>query len=123
MITTDKYAKHQRRKMRVRKKVVGTTARPRLSVCRTNRHIIAQVVDDTKGVTLAYATTAVNDLKSQSGRKTFANVEFAKIVGTKVAQAALAVGVTQVVFDRGGYPYHGVVRSLAEAAREAGLVF
>jgi large subunit ribosomal protein L18 len=123
MITTDKYKKHQRRKMRVRKKVVGTPARPRLSVCRTNRHLIAQVIDDSTGKTLAYATTAVGALKAESGRKTFANAEFAKIVGTKVAQAALAAGVTQVVFDRGGYPYHGVVRSLAEAAREAGLVF
>jgi large subunit ribosomal protein L18 len=122
MITTDKYKKHQRRKMRVRKKVTGTTERPRLSVCRTNRHLIAQVIDDSRGVTLAYATTAVKDLQS-GDRKTFANKEFAKIVGTKIAEAAKAAGVTQVVFDRGGYPYHGVVRCLAEAAREAGLVF
>jgi large subunit ribosomal protein L18 len=96
------------------KKVFGTTERPRLCVKKTLRHIIAQVVNDEKGVTLAYAV---------SGKGEKNNIETAKKVGTAVAKSAVAAGVKQVVFDRRDYYYHGKVKALAEGAREAGLSF
>jgi large subunit ribosomal protein L18 len=101
---------------RIRKNIVGTAERPRLCVFRSNREIYAQLIDDEKGVTLLQATSLKGDLK---GNK----VEVAKSVGLQLAEKAKANGVDSVVFDRGGYLYHGRVKSLAEGAREGGLVF
>jgi large subunit ribosomal protein L18 len=106
-----------RRHRRVRKKVRGTAARPRLSVFRSSRHIYAQVIDDVNGRTLAAASTMEKDAR---GGVT-ANVDAAKGVGQRIAQRAKDAGVTTVVFDRGGFKYHGRVAALADAAREAGL--
>jgi large subunit ribosomal protein L18 len=104
-----------RRHFRLRKKVVGSTERPRLVVTRSARHLFAQVVDDGKGVTLASAST----FKSTDGDKTAQ----AKAAGARLAEAAKAAGVTQVVFDRGGNTYTGRIAAFADAAREAGLEF
>jgi large subunit ribosomal protein L18 len=108
-----------RRHFRVRKKVSGTPARPRLVVTRSTRHIFAQVVDDIAGHTLAAASTLDGSLKGAEGDKTAR----AKAVGALVAQRAKEQGVNAVVFDRGGNRYHGRVAALADAAREAGLEF
>ena len=108
-----------RRHERVRKTVSGTPGRPRLAVYRSLTHIYAQVIDDERGHTLAAASTVEKTLKSGSGNKSAR----AKAVGTAVAKKAIDAGVTQVVFDRGGNRYHGRVKALAEAAREAGLEF
>ncbi|HEY1655321.1 MAG TPA: 50S ribosomal protein L18 [Candidatus Tumulicola sp.] len=109
------------RHARLRKKISGTPERPRLLVRRTLHHIYATVVDDRRGQTLAAASTAdksvAADLKSRT------NVAAAKAVGAAIAAKAAAAGIREVVFDRGGYKYHGRVRALADAAREAGLTF
>jgi large subunit ribosomal protein L18 len=102
---------------RIRKKVRGTSERPRLAVFRSVSHIYAQVIDDENGKTLAAASTVQKDLGVKSG----GNIEAAQIVGRTVAERALAAGVSQVVFDRGGYVYHGRVKALLDATREAGL--
>ncbi|MBP0727072.1 50S ribosomal protein L18 [Bacillus sp. RG28] len=120
MITkADKNAVRKKRHGRVRTKLSGTQERPRLNVFRSSQHIYAQVIDDVNGVTLASASTLDKDL-SLNGT---GNVEAAKQVGLLVAKRATEKGVTEVVFDRGGYLYHGRVKALAEAAREAGLQF
>ena len=106
---------------RVRQRVVGTPERPRLCVHRSIGHIYAQVVDDQNGRTLVSASSI--DKGTRTGLKGGGNVAAAKIVGKTVAERALAAGVKQVVFDRGGYMYHGRVEALANAAREAGLKF
>lgn len=108
-----------RRHRRVRKKIHGTAERPRLAVHRSNKHVIAQVIDDDSGRTLAAASTSEADLRASSG----STVDAAGKVGTLVADRAKAAGVTQVVFDRGGFQYHGRIAALAAAAREAGLEF
>ena len=107
----------QRIHVRIRRKLSGTTERPRLNVYRSLNHIYAQVIDDSKGLTLASASTMA--LKLTTG----GNVAAAKEVGKKVAEEAVAKGVKKVVFDRGGYLYHGRIKALADAAREAGLEF
>jgi large subunit ribosomal protein L18 len=107
-----------RRHRRVRKKVRGTTERPRLAVFRSNQHITAQIIDDRAGHTLAAASTTEADLKGSGG-----NVSGAEQVGERLAERAKAAGVSTVVFDRGGFHYHGRVAALAEAARKAGLEF
>jgi large subunit ribosomal protein L18 len=104
---------------RIRRKVQGTTARPRLAVFRSLHHIYAQVIDDEKGVTLCAASTT----EKSSGVSRGGNMDAAKAIGKMIADRAKEKGITAVVFDRGGYLYHGRVRSLAEAAREAGLQF
>ncbi len=104
---------------RIRKKVEGTPERPRLCVFRSLNHIYVQVVDDAKGATLCAASTVEKSLNLKSG----GNLEAAKAVGKTIAERARAKGIESVVFDRGGYLYHGRVKSLAEAAREAGLKF
>ncbi len=109
----------KRRHHRVRKKVVGTAERPRLAVFRSSKHITAQVIDDRTGRTLAYASTVEADLRDAHG----GNVAAATRVGQLVASRAKAAGVEKVVFDRGGFGYHGRVAALAAAAREAGLEF
>jgi large subunit ribosomal protein L18 len=108
-----------RRHERVRKTVAGTPERPRLAVYRSLTHIYAQVIDDERGHTLAAASTVEKTLKGGSGNKSAR----AKAVGAAVAKKAMDAGVTKVVFDRGGNRYHGRVKALAEAAREAGLQF
>ena len=103
---------------RIRKKLSGTTERPRLAVFRSVAHIYAQVIDDSKGVTLASASTLENGVTETGG-----NIAAAKLIGQRVAERAREQGIGTVVFDRGGYQYHGRVKALAEAAREAGLEF
>ncbi len=104
-------------KSRIRKKVQGTTERPRLAVFRSLNHIYAQVIDDEKGMTLASASTTEKDL----GIKTGGNIKAAQAIGKAIAERAQSAGVSQVVFDRGGYVYHGRVKALLDATREAGL--
>lgn len=106
-----------RRHLRVRKKVTGSTARPRLVVSRSAKHIFAQIVDDTVGRTLASASTLDVTVKDAEGDKTAK----AKLVGALLAERAKSAGITAVVFDRGGFKYHGRVAALADSAREAGL--
>ena len=108
-----------RRHFRVRKRITGTAERPRLVVTRSARHLVAQIVDDSKGYTLASASTMEKDLRAQSSDKT----KKARTVGQLVADRAKAKGVTQVVFDRGGFAYHGRVAAFADALREGGLEF
>lgn len=110
-----------RRHSRVRRKVSGTAPRPRLSVFRSNVHIYAQVIDDSAGRTLVAASTVESGLESALAGKN--KTEQAKVVGAAIAERAKAVGIEQVVFDRGGFMYHGRIQALADAAREAGLVF
>ena len=116
---TSRSAQRQRRQRRVRKKVTGTTARPRLSVFRSNRHISAQIIDDENGLTVAAASTSETALRDT----TTSNKDAASKVGTLLAERAQAAGVESVVFDRGGNKYHGRVAALADAARAAGLKF
>ena len=108
----------ERRKKRIRKKDFGTPERPRLTIFRTNSHMYAQIVDDLSGSTLAAASTLESSLSDASG-----NVAGAEKVGELVAERAKAVGITAVVFDRGGNLYHGRIAALADAARKAGLEF
>ncbi len=116
----DRNKARKKRHLRIRSKVAGTAERPRLNVFRSNDHIYAQVIDDERGHTLAAASTLEPALRSQPGRLT---VEKARIVGQLVGERALAQGVRKVVFDRGGYRYHGRVAALADGARSAGLEF
>jgi large subunit ribosomal protein L18 len=104
---------------RIRQKVGGSGERPRLAIFRSVNHIYAQVIDDKAGVTLVSASTTEKDWKGRTG----GNIAAAKEIGKAIAERAKEKGITRVVFDRGGYLYHGRVRSLAEAAREAGLEF
>ena len=113
-----KIERRQRIKFRIKKIVSGTAQKPRLVVFRSNSEIYAQIIDDTKGVTLVAASSRDKDLKA-TGTKT----ERAKQVGEAIAKKALAAGIETVSFDRGGYLYHGRVKSLAEGAREGGLKF
>jgi len=111
----------KRRHLRVRKKIFGTPGRPRLNVYRSLRHIYAQVIDDTKGVTLASASSLSLELKAGSQKKN--NKETAVLVGRLIAQKAREKGLKKVVFDRGGYIFHGRIKALADAAREGGMEF
>ena len=108
-----------RRAFRVRKKVAGTATRPRLVVSRSSRHLFVQVIDDTQGKTLAYASTMETDLRADKGDKTAKS----KAVGALIASRAKAVGVSTVVFDRAGNKYHGRIAAVADSARENGLEF
>jgi large subunit ribosomal protein L18 len=116
-------ALRQRRHTRVRRKVSGTPERPRLAVNRSLRHITAQVIDDSSGRTLAAASTSDRELAAVLAGKSGGNVSAAEAVGRLVATRAKAVGVSKVVFDRGGFKYHGRVAALADAARSEGLEF
>ncbi|GBF96192.1 50S ribosomal protein L18 [Raphidocelis subcapitata] len=111
-----------KRHFSIRKKISGTTERPRLAVYRSNQHIYAQVIDDTRSVTLASASTLTPEVKS-AVEGNGATVSAAQAVGKKVAELAKAAGVEKVAFDRGGFTYHGRIQALADAAREAGLSF
>lgn len=120
MITKqDKNAVRKKRHARVRAKLSGTSARPRLNVFRSNKHIYAQLIDDTKGVTLVSASTLDKELSLEST----SNIEATQKVGELVAKRAVEKGISSVVFDRGGYLYHGRIQALADAARENGLQF
>ena len=112
-----KNKERQRRHARIRRKLSGTAEAPRLNVFRSNKHIHCQIIDDEKGNTLVACSSV--DMKLENG----GNIEAAKAVGTELAKRALDKGIDTVVFDRGGYIYHGRVKALAEAAREAGLNF
>lgn len=114
-----KTARRQRIRFNIRKNVSGTTSKPRLSVFRSNTDIYAQLIDDTKGVTIAAASTKDKDIKAQAGTKS----EKSKLVGAAVARKAVELGVKEVIFDRSGYLYHGRVKSVADGAREGGLQF
>ena len=117
----DKNEIRKRKHLRVRKSVSGTTERPRLCVYRSNSHIYAQIIDDEAGVTLVSASSLDKDIKGEISNGS--NIEAASAVGKLVAERAAAKEIKDVVFDRGGYLYHGRVQALAEAAREAGLNF
>ncbi|WP_050613646.1 50S ribosomal protein L18 [Bacillus testis] len=120
MITKlDKNSVRLKRHGRVRAKLSGTESRPRLNVYRSNKHIYAQLIDDVNGVTLASASTLDKDL----GLESTGNIEAAQKVGETIAKRAAEKGYSSVVFDRGGYLYHGRVKALADAARENGLEF
>ena len=119
MITkTNRKLERERRHARVRTKISGTSECPRLCVYRSNSNIYAQVIDDTKGVTLVSASTLDKEVKTKKSNK-----EAAKEVGALVAKRAIEKNIKTVVYDRGGYIYHGIIKELAEAAREAGLEF
>jgi large subunit ribosomal protein L18 len=109
--------RRSRIKMGIRKKISGTSERPRLTVFRSNRGIYAQIIDDIKGVTLAAAST------TELGPKSRLNVENSKNIGKKLAEKAIASGIQSIVFDRNGYLYHGNIKAFAEGAREGGLKF
>jgi large subunit ribosomal protein L18 len=120
MITKpDKNVVRKKRHARIRAKLAGTAERPRLNVFRSNKHIYAQLIDDTKGVTLVSASTLDKEFNLEST----GNIEAAQKVGELIAKRALEKGYKAVVFDRGGYLYHGRVKALADAARENGLEF
>ena len=122
MITKgDKNKARLKRHLRVRKKINGTAARPRLSVFRSSKHVYAQLIDDVSGVTIAAASSQDKELAGAISNG--GNIEAATKVGELIAKRAQAKGVSQVVFDRGGYLYHGRIQALATAAREAGLEF
>jgi large subunit ribosomal protein L18 len=114
----DKKKLRAKRHLRVRKKIFGTSERPRLAVYRSEKNIYAQVIDDVKGITLVSASTLDKDFQGVGSNK-----EAAKIVGKNIADKAIKNGINEVVFDRGGYIYHGRIQNLAEGAREAGLKF
>ena len=109
----------QKIRYRIRKKISGTASKPRLSVFRSNTDIYAQLIDDDKGVTVAAASSKQKDISAQKTNKTSKS----KMVGEAIARKATELGINSIVFDRGGYVYHGRVKALAEGAREAGLVF
>ncbi len=115
---TNRKLERERRHKRVRTKISGTPECPRLCVFRSNTNVYAQIIDDTKGVTLVQASTLDKEVKTKHSNK-----EAAKEVGTLVAKRAIEKNIKNVVYDRGGYIYHGVVKELAEAARAAGLEF
>ena len=117
--TSKKTLKRSRIRRRIRGKIRGSEAKPRLSIFRSNRAIYAQIIDDDKGVTLASCSSQIKDINSQA----VSAIEKSKMVGTKIAGIAKEKGIESIVFDRGGYKYHGRVKALAEGAREGGLTF
>lgn len=119
-VSSQRHAGRLRRHRRVRKKITGTAERPRLAVYRSNKHITVQLINDLDGHTVASASTVEPDQRKLGSGS---NVDAAKRIGTLVAQRAKAAGVTKVVYDRGGFIYHGRVAAAADAAREAGLEF
>lgn len=118
LLKADKNETRKKRHLRVRNRLSGTAARPRLCVFRSLAHIYAQIIDDEKGVTLTAASSVEKDFEGSGS-----NIAGAKKVGAAIAKKALEKGISEVVFDRGGYIYHGRIAALAEAAREGGLKF
>lgn len=119
--TGKKYSGWQKRKARVRKKILASTTRPRLNVFRSNKHIYAQLVDDSNGTTIVSSSTVIKALEKAASKKN--KTEAARLVGSAIGKLAIEKGIKDVVFDRSGYLFHGRVASLAEGAREAGLNF
>jgi large subunit ribosomal protein L18 len=117
MAKKDKAAVRRGVRTRIRRRVQGTAERPRLAIFRSLNHIYAQLIDDERGATLASASSVEKDLRGSTG----GNIEAARRVGRAIAERAIAAGIEQVVFDRGGFRYHGRVKALSDAAREAGL--
>ena len=111
--------RRERLRFRIRKTVSGTTARPRLAVFRSNKEIYAQIIDDVNGVTITAASTRDKEIDASKSNK----IDAAKLVGKAIAEKAIKAGVESITFDRGGYLYHGRIKSLAEGAREGGLKF
>ncbi len=122
MLETKNLARREKRHLRIRKKVQGTAERPRLSIYKSLKHLYIQLIDDQSARCLVSATTNTKSNKA-SGKKTFSNVDSAKEIGRMIAEKAREAGHELVVFDRSGYRYHGVVKAIADAAREAGLKF
>lgn len=116
-----KHRRQLRRRRHVRRNLVGTSERPRLTVFRSSKHIYAQLIDDLTGVTLATASSQGKDVRTSLAYG--GNVKAAQVVGKKLAESAVAKGITKAAFDRGHYRYHGRVKALADAAREGGLQF
>jgi large subunit ribosomal protein L18 len=112
-----------RRRRSIRKKILGATDRPRLSVFRSLKHTYAQLIDDAKGVTVVSASTLSEDVQKELGNGHHTKTELSRVVGKVLARKALEKGIKKICFDRGGYLYHGRVRALADAAREGGLEF
>lgn len=121
MAHTSRSVARKRRHVRVRRKIHGTAERPRLNVYRSLEHIYAQLIDDDAGQTLVALSTLSSDVKNELSSAT--KIEQAKSVGKQIAERAREKGIEQIVFDRGGFPYHGRVKALAEGSREGGLVF
>ena len=121
MAHTSRSVARKRRHVRVRRKVHGTAARPRLNVYRSLEHIYAQLIDDDAGHTLVALSTLSQDVRSELN--SLSKIDQAKAIGKRIAEQARDKGIEQVVFDRGGFPYHGRVKALAECSREGGLVF
>ncbi|MBD3379224.1 MAG: 50S ribosomal protein L18 [Candidatus Omnitrophica bacterium] len=119
----DKVRRRRRRKISIRKKISGTAERPRMCISRSNKNISVQLIDDLEGKTLCAITTRSRDFRGKALKANFNNVETAKSLGEEIAKLAKPKGVKKVVFDRSGYPYHGVVKALADTARENGLEF
>lgn len=115
----NKVLRRQKIRYRIRRKIAGSAQKPRLSVFRSNTETYIQLIDDENGVTLASASTRDKDIKAQKAPKT----DLAKLAGAAIARKATELGITQVVFDRGGYLYHGRVKAVADGAREGGLQF
>lgn len=118
-MSNNKSTARQKIRYRIRKKVMGTSSKPRLSVFRSNTDIYAQLIDDNNGATLASASSKQKDISAQKAPK----IDKSKMVGESIAKKATELGIKQVVFDRGGYIYHGRVKAVAEGAREGGLDF
>jgi len=112
-----------RRRKRIKLKIVGTPEKPRMSVFRSSKNIYAQIIDDSLGVTLVASSSLGLGTASKGGKSGGGNIKAAKIVGKSIAEKAVAKGIKKVVFDRGGYLYHGRIKALADAAREGGLEF
>jgi large subunit ribosomal protein L18 len=117
-----KRALHRRRRLRIRKHIVGTAARPRLCICRSLRHLTAQFIDDAAGRTLAHVTTDSKSFR-ESGKKSFRSTDSAKKIGEQIGKMAKDQGITACVFDRSGNRYHGVIKAFAEAVRAQGVKF
>jgi large subunit ribosomal protein L18 len=122
MLTTKNLDRREKRHLRIRKRVQGTAARPRLSIFKSSKHIYVQLIDDENGRSLASATTNTKANKA-AGKKSFCNVENGTTLGRQIAEKARSAGHELVVFDRSGYRYHGIIKAIADAAREAGLKF
>lgn len=120
-VLKEKNRKRFKRRKGIRKRIFGVKEKPRLSVYRSSKNIYCQLIDDTTGRTLASASTLIKDIKDKLPYG--GNIEAAKLVGRKIAEDAAKIGITRVVFDRGGYKYHGRVKALADSAREGSLVF
>ena len=118
-INKEKYKKRLRRRKGIRKKIIGVKEKPRLSVFRSSKNIYCQIIDDTTGMTLASASTLTKDIKDKLPYG--GNAKAAELVGQKIAEEALKLGITKIVFDRGGYKYHGRVKALADSARKNNL--